>query len=371
MRVVLFTLLATIGLTYSDPHDALVGQTGRPPTPPRVAPVTLQFPTDLDNFYYVVAMNFKVPVLCQRINPLADGGGGGWSPEGYQIRTMRSSCYSNLSAILHDPSLCNQVVAVRTQALDGSKENKADCLARKEPWDVAVPDVHNMEPFIRQLRALGYGDREVEEAEYDENQVNTKTYAAYEQLRGDSVFLQRLRAAQSYSEPRARARVRAANALEFLYEMVAVDIREPSLCARISPNATFADSGGKTALLYSRCYLYLAHNTRDAALCEPLPRAGTFPYINDIYDSFERCREAVAVYSRPDFKSDLHSGPSPFPHAADFERALQQIGYSSEYARTLVAMPSPDAYWEFVSRLSLRGPPRDRSEFVRRVMGLR
>jgi hypothetical protein len=66
------------------------------------------------------------------------------------------------------------------------------------------------------------------------------------------------------------ARIRAANAPEFLYEMVAVDIRE---------------------------------------------------------------REAVAVHSRPDFKSELHAGPSAFPHAADFVTALQQIGYSTEYAR--------------------------------------
>lgn len=370
MRMMLFAVLAVVGLSHSG-HAAVLGQTARPATP-RAALVTLLFPTDLDNFYYLVAMTFRVPALCQRINPLADGGGGGWAPQGYQVRTMRSSCYSNLAALLHNPSLCDQVVAVRTRELDGSKSDKADCLAHKDPMDVAVPDPHNMAPFIRQLRALGYGDREVVEAEWAENEENTATYAAYKQLRGDTVFLERLRAAQSYAEPRVEARIRTANALEFLYEMVAVDSREPSLCSRISPNATFADAGGKTALLHSRCYLYLAHNIRnDATLCEPLPRKGTFPYINEIYDSFERCRQAVAVYSRPDFKSELHSGPSAFPKAADFVMVLQQIGYSTEYARTLVAPPKPGAYWDFVSRLWFRGPVSDRDEFVRRVIAMR
>jgi hypothetical protein len=97
---------------------------------------------------------------------------------------------------------------------------------------------------------------------------------------------------------------------------------------------------------------------------------GTFRTSTD-RDSFERCREAVAVYSRPDFKSELHSGPSAFAHATDFVTALQQIGYSTEYARTLVAAPKPDAYWDFVSRLWFRGPVSDRDEFVRRVMAMR
>jgi hypothetical protein len=140
MRMMLFAVLAAVGLSHSG-HAAVL-QTARPATP-RAALVTLLFPTDLDNFYYVVAMTFRVPALCQRINPLADGGGGGWAPEGYQIRTMRSSCYSNLAALLHNPSLCDQVVAVRTRQLDGSKSDKADCLARKDRWMSPFPTRHN------------------------------------------------------------------------------------------------------------------------------------------------------------------------------------------------------------------------------------
>lgn len=60
---------------------------------------------------------------------------------------------------------------------------------------------------------------------------------------------------------------------------------EAALCSKISPNATFVDEGDAIALLQSRCYLGIASNTRDIRLCDPLPAAGSFPHINEIYNS--------------------------------------------------------------------------------------
>lgn len=51
------------------------------------------------------------------------------------------------------------------------------------------------------------------------------------------------------------------------------------------------DEGDAIALLQSRCYLGIASNTRDIRLCDPLPAAGSFPHINEIYNSRERCRQ--------------------------------------------------------------------------------
>jgi len=153
--------------------------------------------------------------------------------------------------------------------------------------------------------------------------------------------------------------------------MVAVERGNAALCAKVSPNATFVASSEKPALLQSTCYLHLAFNTRQVALCDPLPRAGSSPLINEIYDSYERCRETVAVYSRPTFTSATHYGPAPFPHAADFPAALQAIGYPADYASTLVPTPPLSSYWEFVSRIRFEGTDADRAEFVRRVIALR
>jgi hypothetical protein len=296
---------------------------------------------------------------------------GAAAPVGYQITTLQSSCYRSLADEMHDKSLCDRVVAVRTPTLDGSKLDKAGCLARGGAGTVAVPDLDRMEPFVALMQSLGYGDRDVVESEYDENPQNSTTYAAYERLRDDPAFLQRLQSAPSYQQPRSDSDTRSAYPIEFLYQMVAVERGDAALCAKVSPSATFVDASEKPALLQSRCYLHVAFNTRQAALCDPLPRAGSSRLINEIYDSYERCREAVAVYSRPTFKSGTHYGPNAFPHAADFPAALQAIGYPAAFTSTLVPKPPLSIYWDFVSRLQYRATNADRAEFVRRVIALR
>ena len=333
-------------------------------------PGGLDLPTDRDNFFHVVAVNFNAPELCGRINPRAEGGGGALAPAGYQITSLQSSCYSTLADAMKDPSLCDKVVAVKTSTLDGSKMDKADCLAGRGSGALVTPDPHTMEPFVALMQSLGYGDRVVVESEYEENPENSATYDAYSQLRDDPAFLSRLQNAPSYQEPRSNSATRSAHPIEFLYQMVAVERGDAALCAKVSPNATFVDSREKPAYLLSACYLHLAFNTREAALCDPLPRAGSSPVINESYDSYEHCRETVAVYSRPTFKSATHYGPSPFPHAADFPSALQAVGYEADYTATLVPKALSSSYWEFVSRLRFQGTDADRAEFVRRVTAL-
>lgn len=355
-------VVAVTGLACSGQGAAL----GPHPTRVRLRPAT-----DLDNFYMIVGSTFNVPELCGRISPLADGGGGAWSPPGYQITTMRSRCFAMVAAGTHNSSLCDQVTPVISGPFDGSKIDKEDCLAHRQMNDhsPAVPDIDNMDPFIRQLRRLGYGDHEVVESAWQENERNSATYAAYEKLRDDPQFLARVEQGRSFKEERSEPRARAAHALEFLFQMIAVDRTEPSLCERISPNATFSQSG-RTAWLQSRCYLYLAWNTRDAALCEPLPHARTSPLINEVFDSQEVCRKTAAIYRRPVFKTPPHYDPEPFPHAADFGAALQELGFASEFVARQVAPPEPRAYWDFVLRLRYRARAEDRDEFVRRVIGL-
>jgi hypothetical protein len=338
----------------------------------RQLPPRLTFPTDLDDFYEIVAMNFNVPALCERIDPRTEGDSGFDSPRGFQVETMRSRCFRELAAALHDPKLCDKVEPVSAGRLDGSKFDKAHCLENVggHPQGIYVPDPHIMAPFIGFLGRLGYGEREVVESKYDENPEISPTFDALGLLLKDQGFLQRVRAGRTYGEPRDQAHVRAANPAEYLYQIVAITGNDPTLCGKVSPNATMVDFGGKTALLRSRCFVALAYNRREARFCDELPASNTFPNVNPNYDSLEACRSTVEIYQRPTFHSNLHDGPWPFPHAADFEPALQAIGYALEYTRTLVAKPGANEYWEFVSRLKYRGTPNDRAEFVRRVLAL-
>ena len=301
----------------------------------QVSGLVLQPPSDRDRFFNLVAVDFNQPALCDRIDWRADASTGGWGAP-FQIRTMRSECRSNL-------------------------ELPANVISSE------VPD--SKTTFAGQIRALGYTDADVTQAAYVENWEFTPIYPVYRDLLASNDFRSRLRAAPGYGEPRDSARIRPATPVEFMYQMVAVDVPEAALCSKISPNATFTDLGGQTALLQSRCYLHIAFNTRDLRLCEPLPFAGSFPHINEGYDSRERCRDTVAIYSRPDYKSNATYGAAQFPHAADFQKILREIGYDDK-SLPQVPVATADEYWEFVSRLIHRGPASDRDEFLRRVEAL-
>lgn len=344
----------------------------RPIVPARLPSVELRGPTDLENFLYVIALNFEAPEVCAKISPSASGSGGGWARRGYQISSMRSACYRSLAWELDDPKLCDQVIPVRSGPLDGSRMDKAECLegvGGNGGGEIAVPSF--MEPFVRYMRLVGYDDARVAADRYDENPYLTETHAVYERLLMDPTFIERLRTAPSFFEPRVAGKLRPARAAEFLYQMVAVDTGDVNLCAKVSPNATFTDLSDRTALLRSRCFMSIAYNTKNETPCAQLPRIGTFPHINDGYDSLEACEKTVAIYKRPDFKpGGGHYGPSVFPRPSDFPDALRQIGYRQD-ARSRVPAPTPDDYWQFLSRMSRQGSDDDRRELLRRVMALR
>jgi hypothetical protein len=224
--------------------------------------------------------------------------------------------------------------------------------------EVEVP--HSMEPFVRCMRRLGYDEARVAADRYDENPENSETYAVYERLRTDTTFIQRLHTAPSFFEPPSADTLRAARPVEFLYQMVAVDMADASLCAKVSPNATFTDNFAHTRLLRSRCFVSIAHNARNHTLCAQLPRSGTFPHVNNQYDSLEACEKAVAIYSRPGFNSGgLRDGPAVFLRPTDFQDALREMGYSQD-ARSRVPAPTPKDYWEVLLRLKYEGSDADR-----------
>jgi hypothetical protein len=292
-------------------------------------------PSDRDEFFFLVAVDFEQPALCDRIDGRADGStGGGWGGE-FKIRRLRSVCRSRL--------------------------------AERDRLRAEVPP--SMPALVAQIRALGYTDADVAEAAYAENNLLTPVYAVYQNLLADDEFRSRLRGAASYAEPRDAAGLRPAHRAEFLYQMVAIDATEAALCSRISPNAKFTDETGATALLQSQCYQSIAWSTRDSRLCEPLP-AASFPYVNERFATRESCQRIAEIYRRSVVKDTLTNGPTPLPHAADLLLALGDIGYGAD-ALPPIPKPTDDDYWEFVSRLIFRGPADARAEFLRRVAALK
>jgi hypothetical protein len=299
----------------------------------------LRAPSDRDEFFNIVAVNFQQPALCDRIDARADASTGGWDSP-YRIRRLRSVCRDDVKGATITTPHAMGIAAERS-------------------------------PFVRYMRLLGYDDARVAADRWKENPYLTETHAAYERLRTDGTFIERLRTAPNFFEPPSAGTLRPARAAEFLYQMVAIDAEDANLCAKVSPNATFTDLYKRTALLRSRCFVSIAYNTKNDALCAELPRIGTFPHVNDQYDSREACEYTVAVYKRPGFnRGGLRDGPSAFPRPSDFQDALQQIGYPQD-ARSRVPAPTPEDYWLFLSRMKYKGSDDDRRELLRKVMALR
>ena len=344
------------------------------PRPERLAmpsfpAVELRPRTNLEDFVYLVAMDFKAPALCGKIAPLVDGESHPREQLGYQLESLRSACYRHLAAELHDAGLCAQVQPVWDRQWDGSKMDRRHCVAQMgHPWaDSVVP--RWMEALVAAMRRTGVDDQRVEGFIYRSQPFNNPTIQAYESLRTKEEFLARLHKGSSYDEPRARTRLRDARPLEFLYEMVAVDSGDPSLCSRISPNAKYQADKNEPLLLRSQCYLDIAFSRNNRALCSQLPPAGSFPYVKAHWDSRENCNEVIEITTR-DPRARGNYGPAFFPKPADFRTALEQIGYEKSHAASLVAPPSAEDYWDFFNGLRY-SEGAERAEFLRRVAALR
>ena len=153
-----------------------------------------------------------------------------------------------------------------------------------------------------------------------------------------------------------------ANPLEYLYQMLAVDAGDPSLCGRISPNARTQ----RVWSLRSMCVYDIAVNQHDASLCEnvlePHTSAGAKPY-----PSRKDCYAEVRVVQQPG--GQLTEGPEFFPSPSWFNDVLRQIG--DETDADSLPKPSAEAYWDFIQDLADRGDPAARAAFLKRVRTLK
>jgi hypothetical protein len=300
-----------------------------------IAGELLHPPSDRDQFFFLVAVDFKQPDLCDRIDGRADGStGGGWETGDFHLRRLRSECSSRVS--------------------------------RRDWAPSEVP--RSMPAFATQMRAVGYTDADLAEWVYNAHHDSTLVNDLYRDLLADDEFRSRLRAAASYAEPRDPARLRSATPLEIVYQMVAFDAPEAVLCSKISPNATVKGIAG-AQLLESRCRAHVAFTTRDSSVCESLPAARPSPYVDVTYDSREECQTIIAMYRQRDAKEIPTEAPARVSRAADLRHVLHDIRYPIEKLPHVPA-PTDDDYWEFVSDLSFRGAPDARAEFLRRVAAL-
>lgn len=317
-------------------------------------------PAQRDFFIYGVAMEFRDPLLCQKIPRDVTSGGHNWStPPGYQISYLQSECYYNLAGKTHDLSLCDHVRPLSTGSFDGSKYNPEDCRLHSQ----TAPVIGGVDPHmvVEWTRKLGYGDQDVHEAQYRANRKSPVS-DEYDRLRRDPQFAERIKAAPTFNEPSSEAKIRPANDLEYIYEMFAVDSNQATLCEKISPNAQAEWPAKKRFFLRLTCYRYTALNRRDSSVCDKLPASSSRPPRQPDYLSQESCRRDIEIAMRPD-SGQYANAPWLPPAFSSFQNGLRELGYNPTF---------PELTWrdysDFLLYLDGRAAdPAARAEFLRRV----
>ena len=289
--------------------------------------------TDRDTFFANVATGLGAPGICSKINPRAQGRGTGLS-QGLVSHTtfLQEDCYRAVS------------------------EGKAF-------------DPGNGSAFVHFMQLAGCDDERVAAfmCREDRNkECVSSAQAVYERLRKERKFLDRVEAAHTYDELRTRANIRPAYALEYLYQMVAVDNNIPRLCGKISPNAAFRDFTATPTSLRSRCYSTLAFNQCDAGLCAQLPRLDTFALTRQ-EDSREACEAAVAACRQPGGGDSWPVPKGSIFRDADCRNAIRELGYRDSYVPVLTS----DDYWDYVRALQAPENRAERAEFVGQVLALK
>jgi hypothetical protein len=321
--------------------------------------------TARDDFFYVVAWNFQYPEVCQKIDSQAIGRDDQSSPG--EPTYMQADCYRNVAAMAHDPSLCEHAKAASLESLIGSPFAKATCRKQRFTTGTALPA--DGTSFVEIMRNIGYGDAVLSQYLYAQNPAYSVVHSSYITLRDDPDFLARVQAAPSYDEPSSDGSPREANSSEYLYQMLAIDAKNPALCGKISPNAKYQSPHDSGRLLRPVCYLYLAWDTRDAALCQNLPAMGSSPHA-DQYASRESCIQNIEVLRRPDAVRYTY-GPIDFPDQTQFQQALRQIGYTPTAGLALATTPTPEDYEDFFFAMSRANGSPGRADFISRVLAMK
>jgi hypothetical protein len=318
-----------------------------------------------DDFFYVVAWNFRYPEVCQKINSQAIRRDDQSSPG--EPTYMQTDCYRNVAAVTHDPSLCDHVRASTLELLIGSPFAKAKC--RKQGFTTGSAFPYDEASLSQMMQAAGYGDAVLSQYLYAQNPANSVVHSSYTTLRNDPDFLARVQAAPSYDEPFSDGSPREANSSEYLYQMLAIDAKNLALSGKISPNAKYQSHHDSGRLLRPVCYLYLAWDTRDAAVCQKLPPMGSSPHA-DQYASRESCIQNIEVLRRPDAGRFTY-GPIDFPDQTQFQQALQQIGYTPPAGVALAATPTPEDYEDFFFAMSRANGSPEWADFITRVLAMK
>jgi hypothetical protein len=325
-------------------------------------------PTAHDDFFYVIAWKSKTSEVCSRISPFALGRDD--QSSGNTFTFLRSDCYRNLAALTDNPSLCNHVNGASLELFAGSLWAKSAC--RKQYFTTGTAEPASGTEFFATVQELGYGDDAISQFRYLEDPIHSAVNASYRAIRNDPAFRARVQVAPSYGEPLSASRVRPANGLEYLYQMLAIDDGNVSLCDRVSPNATYINRGLRgecKGYLRSLCYLYVAWDSDDPAICQKMTAVAGREPGGAYLSSPQTCLGNIGAMQKAGTARFVY-GAEPFPAPNQFLEVLRQLGYTPPGALDPVAPLSEDYVSFAFAMVQADGSP-EKAEFISRVMRLK
>ncbi len=331
-------------------------------TVPLLIGLTMHPASEKDDFLYVVAWTLKEPALCGRIDARAIGRPD--QSDSTDFTYMQSDCYRNVAAMLHAPRLCDNVKSASVDSLIGSLVAKFKC--RKQNYTLGTAMPGSGPDFVRAMQSFGFTDEYLTQIHY-ESRPDNYILPILNKLQADPTFLSRLRSSTTYEEPTAPENKRNAYSLEFLDEMVAIQWDLPFLCKKISRNAQARNLSGFSGSLQATCYSHIAFNLRDDSLCRKLPAASNLLQTQQ-GDFLEGCMKHVTFLRGPSAQLWGRYDPEQFPTRAQFQEAMQELGYPATTDWLHLPRPTPQEYENYLLELAWPEHQSARDDFVRRIL---
>jgi hypothetical protein len=366
---ILLIVLPNLPLAFAFPFVRWLAATAAAATAFFTVPLlighTMHPASEKDDFLYVVAWTLKEPALCGKIDARAIGLPD--QSDSTDFTYMQSDCYRNVAAMVHTPQLCGHVKSAGVDRLIGSLVAKSEC--RKQNYTVGTAMPGSGPDFVGAMQSFGFTDEYLSQIRY-ESRPDIYLLPILKELQADPAFLPRLRASTTFEELSAPENKRDAHPLEFLDEMVAIQWDLPLLCKKISRTAQARSLNGFSGSLQAACYSHIAFNLRDDSLCRKLPPASNLLQTQQ-GDYLEGCMKHVTFLRSPSAQLWGRSGPEQFPTRAQFQEAMQELGYPATTDWLHLPRPTPQEYENYLWELAWPEHQSARDDFVRRILATR
>jgi hypothetical protein len=163
---------------------------------------------------------------------------------------------------------------------------------------------------------------------------------------------------------------RQPNDHERFYTAVAANFGDSKMCEKVSRRALEEVGPGlsktewSVILQKSKCYFFVAVDTRDAKLCDSVTTIITLPD-NESDISAARCRELI--------QKKLYELGDPSPEYYLVGDFMKEMGYRKEdvYAAIPALIGSKEEFWlGFYTYLQVQAKPNQKQEFIKRAEAL-